>query len=176
MSVDMRHSEFSDKWGVLLSSLCFFHCLGAMLLIPFAPFFYSALPGLGFHFAILPLIVLSALTGLVGGYKRHRTVAPLLLGLAGVALVGTETMVEEFLHHSSLSFSFSPSSVGSFFLDSHPMAAIGSLLLVAAHLYNVRLLRLINSMTIKTINSMTQSGPTTTDPKTQSRNCLHPLC
>lgn len=77
-----------DRIGVLLSGLCAVHCLLGLLLV-------SAL-GLGGELLLAPAIheVGLALAILVGiftlglGMRRHGRAGPLVLGLAGITLMG----------------------------------------------------------------------------------------
>ncbi len=72
--------------AVSASLLCLVHCLALPLLLLLLPgivglFVQSA----AFHYAALALVVPFALAAFSLGYRRHRALPPVLLGLAGVA-------------------------------------------------------------------------------------------
>lgn len=74
--------------GITLSLACLVHCLALPLLILLAPALsrWLALPE-GLHAAILLLAIPAAGVAMADGWRRHRHAAPVLLAVAGLALL-----------------------------------------------------------------------------------------
>lgn len=109
---------------MLVSLLCLVHCLVAPLLIAAVP----AL-GLGFlaldgaHFAFAIAVLLAAVAALIPGYRQHHRVSVLVLGAAGVLAVTVGATLPEGLPETGVT-------------------TVGSALLIAAHITNLRHVRL----------------------------------
>lgn len=84
-SADQRRANVIEGAAVSASLLCLVHCLAL-------PFLLLLLPGIiglfaqsaAFHYVALALIVPSALAAFSLGYRRHRALLPVLLGVLGV--------------------------------------------------------------------------------------------
>lgn len=122
MAKNARSTEFSQRLGVTLSTLCAIHCLAMPVLFATLPVAGSALHD--FHWVEFPLIGLGvaiALTGIVKNFRREMNVsAPaILLGLGIVVL-----------------------TVSHFALGEHSNAwigtTIGALAIAASQLLNIR--------------------------------------
>jgi hypothetical protein len=113
-----------DALGMLVSLLCLVHCLVAPLLVAAVP----AL-GLGFlavdgiHVAFAIAVLLMAVIALIPGYRHHRRTSVLALGAAGVFAVAIGATVVDGLAETAIT-------------------ALGSGLLIAAHVTNLRHSRL----------------------------------
>lgn len=115
-----------DFLGVCLSGLCILHCLLTPLLL--------ALGGVGaigawfesawVHYLLVAPICLVLVWSLPIAWIKHRNSSPLLLGAAGFSVLMLSLFVPETIE---------------------PVVAIaGSLVLIAAHLFNRHLLRTIH--------------------------------
>jgi hypothetical protein len=125
----VRHDHASkirrrDALGMLVSLLCLVHCLVAPLLVAAVP----AL-GLGFlavdgvHVAFAIAVLLAAVAALIPGYRRHHRASVLALGAAGVFAVTIGATVVGGLAETAIT-------------------ALGSGLLISAHVFNLRHSRL----------------------------------
>lgn len=116
------HRTLWDKLGIAASTVCLVHCLALPLLIPLLP--ALALVGHG-ELHSLMLLPLVALTGLaiVPGYLRHRAKPVLGTALAGMAACLAAVLAEALFHVHEFD---------------QPLTVTGSLLLVTAHLMNLR--------------------------------------
>lgn len=121
----VEKTENWDRWGIVLSSLCAIHCLITPILI-------LALPVLGGYFeSELVHIIMALFVVPVGvfafwsGYKHHKKVSLLVMGLVGVSLVGGAPLVHDFLHDLE-------------FIREDVMTVLGSVILICAHLLNRR--------------------------------------
>ncbi len=79
------HANLIEGTAVSASLLCLVHCLALPLLLLLLPgivglFAQSA----AFHYGALALIAPTALAAFSLGYRRHRAVLPVLLGLTGI--------------------------------------------------------------------------------------------
>ena len=122
MSTPSLPKKVWDKVGILLSSACLVHCVG-LLVIPFllpalGAFFHS--PWVHRFFAAFILIVTPM--AFMPGYRRHgmsRVLVQAGLGIAFIlAGVATDGVLPE--------------------LASHGFSVVGSLMLVGAHVQNLR--------------------------------------
>ena len=127
MSHDHAHASKirrRDAVGMVVSILCLVHCLVAPLLIAAVP----AL-GLGFlavdgiHVAFAIAVLLAAVVALIPGYRQHHKASVLALGAAGVAAVALGTTLPGGVPETSVT-------------------VIGSCMLIAAHVTNLRHTRL----------------------------------
>ncbi len=80
-----RRTNMIEGAAVSASLLCLVHCLALPLLLLLLPgiiglFAQSA----AFHYVALALVAPSALAAFSLGYRRHRALPPVLLGIAGV--------------------------------------------------------------------------------------------
>jgi hypothetical protein len=113
-----------DAVGMLVSVLCMVHCLAAPLLVALVP----AL-GIGFlafegvHVAFAIGVLLTAAAALIPGYRQHRRASVLVLGGAGVVLVSVGATLPEGLPETGVT-------------------VVGSLLMIAAHVANLRHMKL----------------------------------
>jgi hypothetical protein len=105
---------------MLISVLCLVHCLAAPLLVAAVPALglgFLALDGIHVAFAIA--VLLAAVIALIPGYRQHRHVSVIALGAAGVLAVAAGTTL--------------PAGV-----PETTVTVIGSCLLIAAHVTNLR--------------------------------------
>lgn len=110
-----------DGFALCASSLCTLHCLGLPLLFALLPAFASRIdPGESFHLVMLALAAPTSLFALVQGKRRHGGLAPLLPGIAGLALMSIGALAA----HGALAETL--------------WTVAGSLLLAGAHILNWR--------------------------------------
>ncbi|OAN65922.1 MerC domain-containing protein [Sphingomonas sp. TDK1] len=110
-----------DSIGICASVLCMLHCLALPLLL-------AALPALtarlgqhhAFHWIVLALALPTGALALVGGWRRHRAAAPMMVGGLGLALLtaGVAIPLQELVETG--------------------LTVAGSLFLAGAHLANWR--------------------------------------
>lgn len=113
--------KWFDGFAVGASALCLVHCLGLPLLIAALPAIAGGMdPGEGFHLAVLLFAVPTSAFALVEGWRRHRGVAPLFVGGAGLTLLAAGLAFEEWAAVET------------------GVTVTGSLLLAGAHLANWR--------------------------------------
>ena len=82
-----------DRAGVLLSGLCALHCLASIVLVSVLGLGGQVLLAPGIHRVGLGLAILVGIVTLAFGAVRHRNLAPLGIGAAGIALMSTALMV-----------------------------------------------------------------------------------
>src|SRR3954468_9192309 len=86
----------TDLIGQTLSVLCVLQCAVTPVVLALAP---AAMGVFGkAHPVLLVLVLATAAMSFIPGYRHHRHVAPLLLGLGGVTLLTLGTV----MFHSSL--------------------------------------------------------------------------
>ena len=116
-----RMGRWFDGFAVGASALCLVHCLGLPLLIAALPAIANRIdPGEGFHLAVLLFALPTSAFALVEGWRRHRGVAPLFAGAAGLALLALGLAFER----------WAAVEMG--------VTVTGSLLLATAHIANWR--------------------------------------
>ncbi len=114
-----------DKLGIFASAACLVHCLALPLLIPLLPVL-ALVPHTGVHALLLVPIVGLSLLALLPGYRRHRSRFVGVAALAGIALCSIAVGAEAMLHIETLDV---------------PFTVAGGLLLVGAHVVNLRRMR-----------------------------------
>lgn len=111
----------ADRLAIGSSFACLVHCLLLPLAIAFAP----ALARLGgatesLHLLMFLIAVPASALAMLAGYRRHGLIIPALMALAGLVLIGG-------------------GALGGFRLAIETSVTVaGSLLLAAAHLWNIR--------------------------------------
>lgn len=120
-----QHSSNKKAWdrlGIVLSTACFFHCVAVMglpLLLPTLNLFIHT-PWIHRVFAVLILVITPM--AFIPGYRRHglsNIIALAYLGVAGILLgVFLDGHTEEWISHS--------------------ISILGSILLITAHVQNIR--------------------------------------
>jgi MerC mercury resistance protein len=113
--------DWVERAALGMSTLCLIHCLALPMLLAAVPVLAASLhlPA-DLHRWLLLFALPSSSIALLSGCRVHRKPGPLLVGLAGLALMATGALLLE----------GSPREV--------PVSVAGSLLLVAAHLANWR--------------------------------------
>lgn len=113
--------KWFDGFAVGASALCLAHCLGLPLLIAALPAIANRIdPGEGFHLAVLLFAIPTSAFALAEGWRRHRGVAPLFVGGAGLALMAMGLAFENWVAVET------------------GVTVVGSLLLAGAHVANWR--------------------------------------
>lgn len=98
----------SDFIGQTLSVLCVIHCAATPLILAAAPAAAGAFGNA--HPVLLALVFATAAWSFIPGYRHHKQSTPLLLGLAGLSLLATGTLV--FHGHLALDIAFSVMGAG----------------------------------------------------------------
>ncbi len=121
-----RSHSFWDQVGMMVSSLCFVHCV-------VTPIFILSLPWLGeyfhdplFHIFIFLLVVPIGLYAFFQGYSHHKNKSVLALGIPGLFAVGLGAFVPERIAHQ---------------IGHESLTIVGSILLISAHYINRRVCR-----------------------------------
>ena len=123
ISVSLASLRRRDRLGLVLSFACLLHCLLTPLLLSVLPLLgLSLLASDSFHAVFAVGVLLAAALALVPGYRVHRRASVLLLGVAGVSSVAIGAAMSHGGAETALT-------------------VIGSLLLVSAHISNLRLAR-----------------------------------
>lgn len=113
--------KWFDGLAVGASALCLVHCLGLPLLIAALPAVTGRVdPGEGLHLAVLLFAIPTSAFALIEGWRRHRGLAPLFVGGAGLALLA-----------AGLAF-------GNWAAVETGLTVTGSLMLAGAHVANWR--------------------------------------
>lgn len=116
-----KTGKWFDGFAVGASALCLVHCLGLPLLIAALPAIANRIdPGEGFHLAVLLFAIPTSAFALIEGWRRHRGVAPLFVGAAGLALMAMGLAFENMVAVET------------------GVTVAGSLLLAGAHVANWR--------------------------------------
>jgi len=130
MAAVLRSSSMSnadqllDRAGIGISVVCLIQCIALSVTIVLAPFVSLGVFGSdGFHRLLLALIVPVSATALALGYRGHRRVGPLLVGVAGLAVLVSAAFLE--------AYGLPP-------LRASLVTSIGGLMLIAAHWQNLR--------------------------------------
>ncbi|HEY7884983.1 MAG TPA: MerC domain-containing protein [Cellvibrionaceae bacterium] len=86
-----------DSMGMVCSGLCLGHCLLTPLLLALgsAGALGVAMHSEWVHWALMVPIIVLALLSFPGGYRVHRRVRPVLLGIAGALLLVLALFVQE---------------------------------------------------------------------------------
>jgi hypothetical protein len=122
--------ELGDVVGVLTSSLCLIHCFGVLLLAPLLPILHVKDNYEVFHLLLAPLVIGIAGRCLSTGYKKHRSIFPLLVaGTAALFLIG-DLVLEAY-----------PLILPALQAKEHGLTIIASILFIASHIGNAWLLR-----------------------------------
>lgn len=112
-----------DKVGILISSICFVHCLVSPLLVFTLPTLYLSFHNPFFHIVIALLVIPVGAFAFWQGYRLHHQSIVLALGLPGLMLVTTAAILPHWVQH----------------LFGHiTLNVFGSVLLISAHVLNRR--------------------------------------
>ncbi|MGN8000909.1 MerC domain-containing protein [Sphingomonas sp. 22176] len=77
-----------DGVGICASALCMLHCLALPLVLAALPSVAARFaPGEAFHWILLFVAIPTSALALVGGWRRHRATAPLIVGAMGLILM-----------------------------------------------------------------------------------------
>ena len=130
VSQDMQPRGFADALGVFLSQLCLAHCFLLPAVLAVLSLDLHAIPGgEALHFGILVLSTPTAIYALLSGKRYHSQSWPLSLGVVGLSLLWVGSALD--YSHAVLSH---PAS--------HGVAALGSAVLIWAHIANRRAVKL----------------------------------
>lgn len=113
-----------DRAGICVSAICLVQCLTLALAVVLAPF--ASLGVLGsdvFHRLLLLLIVPLSLAAFGLGYRSHRSLTLLLMGLAGLAILLASAVLEATV--------LPP-------LAAAALTSVGGLVLITGHWLNLR--------------------------------------
>ncbi|MFL9842664.1 MerC domain-containing protein [Sphingomonas sp. ST-64] len=117
----MSIARWFDGLAVGASALCLAHCLVLPLLIAVLPAVAGRLDlGEGFHFGVLAFAVPTSAFALIEGWRRHRGMTPLFVGVMGLVLLAAGLAFEDWAAVET------------------GVTVAGSLLLAGAHVANWR--------------------------------------
>lgn len=126
-----KTQAFSDKFAMILSSLCVVHCLLTPLLLIAIPSLagVAMLTDETFHHLLLYFVVPVGFVALLMGFTHHRTLWVVCFGLTGLMVLSSPLVLEMLgLGHEVLGEN-----------GETVVTVIGSLFVVAAHIVNLRL-------------------------------------
>jgi hypothetical protein len=126
-----KTQAFSDKFAMILSSLCVVHCLLTPLLLIAIPSLagVALLTDESFHHLLLYFVVPVGFVALLVGFMHHRTLWVVCFGLTGLMVLSSPLVLEMLgLGHEVLGEN-----------GEAVVTVIGSLFVVAAHIANLRL-------------------------------------
>ena len=116
-----RLVSWFDGMAVGASVLCLIHCLALPIVIAALPALAARLDlGEGFHLGVLAFALPVSAVALGEGWRRHRGLAPLFVGAAGLVLLAAGLAFEEWVAVET------------------GVTVAGSLLLAGAHVANWR--------------------------------------
>ncbi len=142
-----------DRWAILLSVLCMVHCLATPFILALFPFIYPSHDELFFHGAMMLPLAGFAFWAFWRGYKLHKRLLSIGLGLAGFTLLAfglasadhfifiQEAANHAHSHshaghaHTAIDFAL---PVQFQFTWGAALTILGSILLIVAHVYNMR--------------------------------------
>ena len=89
-----------DKIGMVLSIGCVIHCIVLPFVIPLLPFLgFMFDHGSNFHLILAGIIALIASIAFVPGYLKHKSFAPSIVALIGIATIIGTGLIEKFDEH-----------------------------------------------------------------------------
>ncbi|WP_448663428.1 MerC domain-containing protein [Sphingomonas sp. CJ20] len=87
---DARWEQRLDGFALCASTLCMLHCLALPLVLAALPALATRLEvGESFHAIVLAFAVPTSALALIGGWRRHRAAAPMLVGAVGLTLMAS---------------------------------------------------------------------------------------
>ncbi|MEM7646817.1 MAG: MerC domain-containing protein [Pseudomonadota bacterium] len=129
-----HHSQKWDRTGVTVASLCLLHCIGLPFLFLFLPSVQWILDNPMIEVGILGAGIIVGSIAFLGSYKEHKRKGPMILGISGVVALVIQVVMENLNHHSHVVENPSFETI-------EPLTAVGGLLLIAGHLWNIRTCR-----------------------------------
>ena len=89
-------TRWTDRMGMLASIGCAIHCAAMPLVIVYLPSLgLSWMSGEGFHRWMALICAAIAISAFVPGWRRHRKLAPAILGLVGIGMLSSAAFVLE---------------------------------------------------------------------------------
>ncbi len=157
-ATQVQSSGRYDYVGIFLSALCAVHCLATPILLAFLPALGEQFQSPWVHGVLLVFVVSIFLVTILRHYRMHKSVLPLVLGIAGIAVLGYgfyveafvtggcgpacggEAIVDAFVTGESGPGCASQAHVqaGLFGLSPMYLSITGGLLLITAHIFNLR--------------------------------------
>lgn len=117
-----------DKTGIIFSVACAVHCSLPLILSFLGPNLSLHFENEWIHLILLIFIIPIAIISFVVGRQEHKSNAPFALGVVGMSTLILAVTAEHLFHIHEESLEFS-------------LTLLGSLLLVAGHIYNILLSR-----------------------------------
>jgi hypothetical protein len=125
----LQHSKIWDRTGIVVATLCMFHCLLFPAFVLAVPTTKSVFGSPLLEGSVLFLGILVGSISFTTAYRKHRLVQPMMVGLTGVAILALrlfvfpeEEGVEEVLSLAAL----------------NPFVVTGGSLLILGHYLNLR--------------------------------------
>ncbi len=144
-----RIGTFLDYFGIVLSWACMLHCVLLPFVIPVLPALEVFADDHTHRYLAIVILLVGALA-FHRGYQKHQNTMILLLGLSGIALlfvaltipVDSALPIDGNVHHGHTHTETGHQGHGGFFFSAETLLTVlGSILLVYAHLRNIRLAR-----------------------------------
>ncbi|MCS6838092.1 MAG: MerC domain-containing protein [Bdellovibrionaceae bacterium] len=131
-----------NLWGLILSGLCFLHCLMLPIVLSSLPLFFNLIiPSTWLNLILLIMIWPIAVISIKKGYQLHGNKLIVFMGLAGLGLMSADPLLH-FLSpdppNSTQLLTHNPTVLTPFWTWLNPL---GSLILMTTHLYHYLLLQ-----------------------------------
>lgn len=83
-----KHQLFLDKLAIGFSSICILHCLALPLIVIIVPATtHELVEHSWFHLLMLFAVIPTSLLAIILGYKRHRSLQVIIIGLSGMLIL-----------------------------------------------------------------------------------------
>jgi hypothetical protein len=111
-----------DKWGIVLSTACIIHCFAVVILPLMLPAVEMFVHSPWVHRVFAVLVITTTPLAFIPGYRRHGLPHVLFSAVAGLVLILSGVFLDGRINE----------------VLSHGVSILGSILLVSAHILNIR--------------------------------------
>lgn len=128
-----------DKWGIVLSTACIIHCFAVVILPLMLPAIEIFVHSPWVHRIFAVLVITTTPLAFIPGYRSHGVRQVLGMAVLGLTMILSGVLIDGRVAE----------------LISHSISIIGSLLLVTAHVFNIRYSRKFRP--VKHVHSHTEN-------------------
>jgi len=111
-----------DKWGIVLSTACIIHCFAVVILPLMLPAVEMFVHSPWVHRIFAALVITTTPLAFIPGYRQHRLQYVLFTAVAGLFMILSGVFLDGRIDEAL----------------SHGISIVGSILLVSAHVLNLR--------------------------------------